>query len=151
MMAWKKAHTHISATRRYVQLCPVMAGSPAPALHWAAEGSPSADWQWSPAVLPEQLHACTDLDRASGSKPLFLFPVPMGSVPWDGPMHGPYPKVIALGLCFRKLLKRLGEQRYSRALPSSSGRKMCFPKQEFPGLLHISSSMAFRRNCLRRL
>lgn len=39
-----------------------------------------------------------------------------GSVPGDGPNLGPYPKIIALILHFRKLLNCLGEQRYSRAL-----------------------------------
>jgi len=61
-------------------------------------------------------------------------------MPGDGLVLGPYPEVIALVLHFRKLLKLLGEQRYSTALPYgegvtpkgfSSGRKMCFPKEEF--------------------
>lgn len=60
-----------------------------------------------------------------GATPFFFLQFPrcreplqtlQGSMPGDGPKLGPYPKVISLVLHFRKLLKCLGEQRYSTDL-----------------------------------
>lgn len=41
--------------------------------------------------------------------------------------------VLTLLWCFREAFKCWGEQSAAEVSPSSSGRKMCFPKQAFPG------------------